>query len=67
MKIVDILGEHHEKHENVLDLTITVSLLSLELSSPTLFLNLCKFLWKMSTITIQLTKTITYENIADIT
>ena len=26
MKIVDILGEHHAKHENMLDLTITVSL-----------------------------------------
>ena len=43
MKIVDILDEHHE---NVLDLTITVSSLSLQLSSPPLFLNLCNFFVK---------------------
>ena len=33
-----ILGEHLAKHETILDLTITVSLLSLEASSPPLFL-----------------------------
>ena len=64
MKIVDILGKHHAKQEAVLDLTKTASLQLSSLPSP--FLNLGKFLWKMSTITIQLTKTITYENIADI-
>ena len=67
MKIVDILGKHHAKHEAVLDLRKTASLLLQPSSLPSLFLNRGKFLWKMSTITIQLTKTITYyENIADI-
>ena len=33
MKIVDILGEHHAKHETVLDLTKTASLHCLQLSS----------------------------------
>ena len=33
MKTVDILGEHHAKHETVLDLTKTASLQSLQLSS----------------------------------
>ena len=33
MKIVDILGEHHAKHEIVLDLTKTASLHCLQLSS----------------------------------
>ena len=67
LKIVDILGKYHAKHETVLDLRKIATLLSLQLSSlPSPFLNLGKFLWKMSTITIQLTKTITYVNIADI-
>ena len=57
---------HTMKIVDILDLTKTVSLLSLEPFSPPLFLNMCKFLWKMSTRTIQLTKTITYANIANI-
>ena len=36
MKIVDILGEHQAKHEIVLNLTKTASLLPLQPSSPPL-------------------------------
>ena len=58
-----ILGEHHEKHEIILDLTITVSLLSLEASSSPLFLKPMQIFVKNVHNNYS---TITFENIADI-